>query len=77
MKSIWNYVHAKPWDEARKTHCFLFLNALLFAAVGLGVWFALHFFVLNTISWAICFTSYPGFFIGVLGGVLYLYRFPI
>lgn len=74
MERIWSYIHNKSWNTERKNHLFLFLTTLISSAIGFIIWYALHFFVLNKISWALCFTGYPGFFMGFFGGILYLFR---
>lgn len=77
MKFIWQYIHNKKWQEERKTRMFLFLTIAFSSIAGLAVWYTLHFFALNKISWAICFAGYPGFFVGLIGGILYLYHHAI
>lgn len=74
MNKLWNYIHEKKWNLENKITLFLFVTTLLPATIGFFIWFILHFFVLNKITWALCFIGYPGYFIGLLGGILYLYR---
>lgn len=77
MKSIWTLIHEKHWSFEKKVRYFLISTVLTFSCLGLLFWFALHFFVLNELIWAICFIVYFGFFVGFLGGAFYLYRHNI
>lgn len=77
MRFIRNYVHHKKLNTSGRTRLFVFLTTLSSSLLGLVFWFVLHFFVLNEISWAICFAGYPGVFVGFIGGIIYLYRHNI
>ncbi len=77
MKYIWTYIHNKNWTDTNKGRLFLLITTLLFSILGYGVWFAIHFFALDKIPWALVFTGYPGFFIGFVGGIIYLDRHDI
>lgn len=77
MKNIWNCINNKDWKIENKYGLFLFITTSISSVIGFVIWFALHFFILNKISWAICFTGYPGFFIGLIGGIIYLYHFVV
>lgn len=72
MKKIWKFVSERKIAEERKYQLFLFLNSILFAVIGLGVWFIVSMFALCTLEWAICFTGYSGFFFGFVGGFFFL-----
>lgn len=74
MKLIWTLINSKEMSLAKKNSLFLILNTLIFSLIGFITWFAIHFFTFNKISWAICFTGYPGFFVGFVGGIIYLYQ---
>lgn len=74
MKTIWNYLNKRNLSTRKKTRIFLLCTTLFFSLTGLLVWFFLHFFVLATLSWAVCFMGYPGLFLGLWGGILFLYR---
>lgn len=53
---------------------FLFLNTIAWAIIGFVLWCVVRLFALDCIEWAICFVGYPAFFIGIVGGVLYLWN---
>ena len=74
MNTIWNYLHKLNIGTTLQIFLFLFSTTLLSCVMGFIAWYALHFFVLNSISWAISFIGYTGFFVGFFGGILYLYR---
>ena len=74
MKFIWNHIANKNWKTKNKNYIFLFITTLLFSVIGFILWYALHFFTLNSITWAISFTGFSGYIIGLLGGIIYLYR---
>ena len=74
MKQLWSFVEQIHVSEMKKNGIFLFLTTILSALTGLLVWYILHFFICNTISWALCFTGYSGYFIGLVGGCLFLCR---
>ena len=73
MKTIWNIVQKLPVKTAGKYKFFLFTNMMFCSLIGFAVWLALHHFILNTWDWAVCFAGYSCFFIGFLGGLVFLY----
>ena len=74
MKIVWNFSQKIFTNTEREMHFFLLLTTTASCILGFLAWYIIHFFALNTLSWAICFIGYPGFFVGFLGGILYLYR---
>lgn len=74
MKLIWRYVNSLNIKFNNKIGIFLTATVFASSLAGLLIWYALHFFTFNTVTWAICFAGYPGFFVGLIGGVIYLYR---
>lgn len=74
MEIIWNMVNRREGTERWKVRRFLFLNTVLWALVGFAAWGVVHFFALNTVGWAVSFSGYAGYFIGWLGGVVFLWR---
>lgn len=74
MSVLWKWIDGKDFTEEGKIRFFLIFNCILFSLLGLLAWLIVSRFVLNTLIWAICFTGYPGFFVGFIGGYLYLCR---
>ena len=74
MKTLYIFINKSHASKSMKNASFLLLNMILFSAMGYATWFVLHFIALNTISWALCFTGYPGYMFGLFGGIIYLYR---
>lgn len=62
------------WERTKRPYLFLILNTLFWMACGLLEWGIIHFFAFKSIMWAICFAGYPAFFIGFIGGVLFLWK---
>lgn len=74
MNHLWNWVDRREMTDAGKIRIFLLMNCLLCSVLGLVVWLFVSRFALNTWDWALCFVGYPGFFVGFLGGCMYLCR---
>lgn len=74
MSRLYRWVESKDFSYERTVGIFLFLNCLLFGAFGFAAWAIVSRFVLNTLGWALCFIGYSGFFIGFVGGYIYLCR---
>ena len=74
MKTLWNFVNTLKLNTVHKNQVFLALSTAGSCLFGLLIWYLIHFFTLNTMPWLFCFISYPGFFIGIIGGVIYLYQ---
>lgn len=74
MSILWKWVDGKGFSVEGKRNIFLILNCLLFSILGFGVWLIISKFALSTWDWAFCFIGYPGFFVGIIGGFLYLCR---
>ena len=72
MSRLWKWVDKKEISNDAKSKLFLILNSLICSAIGFFVWIVVSRFALNTWGWAICFVGYPGFFIGYIGGFIFL-----
>lgn len=76
MNALWKLINKSKAKREIKNMVFLFLLFAFWGLLGFAVWQIVRLFALNSISWAICFVGYPAYFIGFLGGVLYLWRHP-
>ena len=74
MEMIWSYLDSKRISENSKQYIFLLTNVIAFCVLGLLIWSVVSRFALSTIDWMICFIGYPGFFLGFIGGAVYLCR---
>ena len=74
MKAIWKLSKKLLPTIISNIPLFLFLTTLFSSLMGYLVWYGIHFFLCNSTSAAICFIGYAGYFIGFLGGILYLYK---
>lgn len=72
MDKLWNWVDYKALSRDGKVRIFLCLNCLKYGFLGFVAWLLVSRIALGTVDWAICFVGYPGFFVGYLGGILYL-----
>ncbi len=74
MNKIWKWVDRHDWSDEGKIRAFLLLNSVCCGLLGLLVWLILRNFAFHTVACAICFVGYPGFFVGLFGGFIFLCR---
>ena len=74
METLWKNVNVSWRSDRANRNLFLFLNTVIFALLGLLIWFFVQFFALRSIVWAFGFMGYPGFFVGFIGGILFLWK---
>lgn len=74
MSRLWKWVDNKNFSYDAKVKLFLAINCLKYCFLGFVLWMVVSHFVLSTYDWALCFIGYPGFFIGYIGGFIYLCR---
>lgn len=76
MSSLWNLIDSKEFSDEGKIRAFFFLNCLVYCIFGFLVWLVISRVEpnMNTWDWALCLAIYPGFFIGYIGGFIYLCR---
>lgn len=72
MTGLYYLIDKRNISNKAKRNIFLFINSVIFSIVGFMVWLVVSRFTLSTLDWAICFTGYSGFFIGFIGGFLFL-----
>lgn len=74
MSRLWKWVDRRKLSRENKTRLFLFLNSLIYSGEGFLAWLLISKFALGTWDWALCFVGYPGFFVGYIGGFIFLCR---
>ena len=74
MTVIWNYVNKKLVRDHAKISCFLIANVMFWGMIGFLLWSVIQLFALKKIDYALCFIGYPAFFIGIVGGTLFLWK---
>ena len=74
MKLFYEKIAKRAWNKEKKQYAFILVNVLFFALIGLDCWIVAGQFLLEGISWLICFIGYPAVFGGFFGGILYLYK---
>ena len=74
MGILWEWLEKKKMDEESKMQFFLFLNTINFGIIGFLVWLVVSRFALHSLTWALCFIGYSGFFIGYIGGFIFSCR---
>ena len=73
-RRMWNYIEKKSWKKEVKQKMFLLYTTLVFSLLGFIVWICIGSNLFAGKIWLLCFMGYPGFFPGLLGGVLFLYN---
>ena len=74
MGILWEWLEKKKMDEESKMQLFLFFNTINFGIIGFLVWLVVSRFALHSLTWVLCFIGYSGFFIGYIGGFIFLCR---
>ena len=74
MKTLWNMVNQIDVKNTWKNNLFLVLFILINMVMGACVWLLLGRLILPGTDWLLCFMGYPAIFVGLFGGVIYLYR---
>ena len=74
MKTLWNMVHQIDVKNTWKNNLFLVLFILINMVLGACAWLLLGRLILPGTDWLLCFMGYPAVFVGLFGGVIYLYR---
>ena len=74
MKTLWNMVNQIDVKNTWKNNLFLVLFILINMVLGACAWLLLGRLILPGTGWLLCFMGYPAIFVGLFGGVIYLYR---
>ena len=74
MKTLWNIVNQIDVKNTWKNNLFLVLFILINMVLGACAWLLLGRLILPGTDWLLCFMGYPAIFVGLFGGVIYLYR---
>ena len=74
MKQLWNVINGFDARKDAKTRLFLWLLVVANILIGAGLWIWIGRIFLPGIEWLICFMGYPAMFIGLFGGLIYLYN---
>lgn len=74
MKTLWNMVNQIHIKNTWKYNLFLLLFIFINLVLGACVWLLLGRLILPGTDWLLCFMGYPAVFVGLFGGVIYLYR---
>lgn len=74
MKTLWNMVNQIDIKNTWKYNLFLLLFIIINLVLGACVWLLLGRLILPGTDWLLCFMGYPAIFVGLFGGVIYLYR---
>ena len=74
MKTLWNMVNQIHIKNTWKNNLFLVLFILINMVLGACAWLLLGRLILPGTDWLLCFMGYPAIFVGLFGGVIYLYR---
>lgn len=64
----------KLWNISKNVNLFLTLNTIAWAIIGFILWCVVRLVAFDNIISAICFIGYPAFFIGIIGGIIFLWN---
>ena len=70
MNTLLLYINTISYKYKNKTCLYLTFNTIIWTLIGLIVWYIIHFLALNSLTWAICFAGYSGFFLGFVRGII-------
>ena len=73
MSKIWSFINGLNVKKNHKNTMFIWISIILYGLIGGVVWGLIGRFILSEISWLLCFIGYPAVFLGMFGGVIYLY----
>ncbi len=74
METLWEILTKTKWAAAHIASLFLFCNIIVWSLAGFIVWFVIQFFSLRSAEWAVCFAGYAGYYIGLVGGIIFICR---
>lgn len=74
MKRLWNIVNNFKTKSSIKIKLFLWLLVAANTVIGVALWLLIGRIFLPGIDWLMCFMGYPAIFVGMFGGILYLYN---
>lgn len=74
MSKMWNVVNDLDIKSNVKSIVFLLLLVVVNLGIGVGLWLLFGRIFFPGIEWLFCFMGYPAIFIGLFGGVIYLYN---
>ena len=74
MKTLWNMVNQIHIKNTWKNNLVLVLFISINMVLGACAWLLLGRLILPGTDWLLCFMGYPAIFVGLFGGVIYLYR---
>ena len=66
------YYGVVSMNKIRKQKLFIFANTLTWCIIGAVCWFLIGNRLIEDNLYALCFIGYPGFFLGIIGGFLYV-----
>ena len=74
MKRLWNVINEMKMKKVAKIKLYLGALILINIVIGGAIWLTIGRIILPGIDWLLCFMGYPAIFMGLFGGILYLYN---
>lgn len=74
MHKIWTLVNQLKIAKAKKVRLFLCLMTCISGLAGSFIWLIIARSWLKSLAWLLCFIAYPAIFVGIIGGMIYLYK---
>ena len=66
---------SRLWEDCNHNiNLFLFIHTLLGAVYGICAWSVISLFALKSVTWMLCFGGYGAFFVGFVGGILFVWE---
>lgn len=72
MGLIWKMISQQGWNKIKTQKVFLICSVLAFCFVGALVWLLIGRILMPSVGGLFCFVGYFGFFVGFIGGFIYL-----
>ncbi|WP_026659903.1 hypothetical protein [Butyrivibrio sp. AC2005] len=74
MNRLWKAVNNLDISKESKNRVFLSVLTVVCMIAGCIIWVVIGRHFLAGVAWLFCFMGYPGVFIGIMGGTMYLYK---
>jgi len=74
MKLLWNKIDQLNIKSDQKYKRFICSLTVINGVFGAIAWILIGRLFLPKLEWLLCFIGYPAIFIGLLGGVIYLFN---
>ena len=74
MKTIWELIKQQKWEGKTKQYVFILSITLFWCLIGTVIWLLVGNRLCSENLYMIAFIGYPGFILGLIGSIIYLYN---